>query len=117
MQTEYRLHVSCTHLSTAGVSWGTLLPLLRASQSLSSLGSASGLLSDQSSLQHSRGPIPQPESPSPLSGFMETWGLTKFKVHREDNKEAHPTWPGRGLGAAAGQLRHSQLHQEALGAG
>lgn len=99
------------------MSWGTLLPLLRASQSLSSLGSASGLLSDQSSLQHGRGPIPQPESPSPLSGFMETWGLTKFKVHREDNKEAHPTWPGCGLGAAAGQLRHSQLHQEALGAG
>lgn len=117
MQTKYRLHVSCSHLSTAGVSWGTPLPLLRASQPLSSLGSASGLLSDQSSLQHGRGPIPQPESPSPLSGFMETWGLAKFKVHREDNKEAHPTWPGCGLGAAAGQLRHSQLHQEALGAG
>lgn len=71
----------------------------------------------QSSLQHGQGSIPQLESSSPLSAFMETWGLTKFKVHREDNKEAHPTWPGRGLGAAAGQLRHSQLHQEALGAG
>ena len=41
--------------------------------------------------RHSQDPYFTAESSSPLYGFMDTWGLIKFKVCSH-NKEAHSAW-------------------------